>query len=97
MSRRARVTILPEQGFGAEGEEAHGVPPDAYLEYEVHLHRIINVTKHDSGGIVKRHLPPILQIIIHFTITSTSIGIPTAIPIAIPAAIAIPMRPFRRC
>jgi len=56
LGERARITILPEQGFGAEGDASRGVPPDAYLEYEVQLHRIIQVSKYDNGGIVMRHL-----------------------------------------
>ena len=57
-NERARVTILPEMGWGAAGDEDLGVPPDAYLEYEIHLVQIVSVTTHDNGGIVKRHLHP---------------------------------------
>lgn len=38
---RAKLTLLPEQGFGRLGSETLGVPPEAYLEYDIELHRVI--------------------------------------------------------
>ena len=36
---RARVTVKPKLGFGARGNEALGVPPNATLSYELTLHK----------------------------------------------------------
>ena len=56
-----KVYGLPEDRFYAtyfEGDEKLGVPPEAFLEYEVELIRIVRVEKFENGGIVKRHLYP---------------------------------------
>lgn len=56
VGERAKITVLPVEAYGAEGDESRGIPPDAYLEFEVTLHRIIPVNLYDSYGILKRTL-----------------------------------------
>jgi FKBP-type peptidyl-prolyl cis-trans isomerase len=53
---RAKITMLPDEGFGAAGDESLGVPPDAYLEFVIHLRRIIALDSYDKGAIVKREV-----------------------------------------
>ena len=57
LGEKARVTILPEQGYGAAGDE-EGSSAEAFLEYEVELIRIVRVEKFENGGIIGRHLYP---------------------------------------
>lgn len=53
---RVKLTVEPKQAFGEEGNEALGVPPDATLEYDLHMRRIVHVSEYDHGGIVMRRL-----------------------------------------
>ncbi len=53
---RAKITLEAEVAFGADGDDARGVPESAALVYEVHLLRVIPVTLHDGAAIVKRRL-----------------------------------------
>ena len=52
----AKISIMPEEGYGEDGNESLGIGPDAYLEFEITLVRIIPVSYYDNHGIVKRTL-----------------------------------------
>lgn len=41
---KSRLKLAPEYGFGADGSEEYGVPPDATVTYEVSYHPAITAT-----------------------------------------------------
>ena len=50
------LTLKPEVGYGVDGDATLGVPPNATLEFEVTLHRIIDTQAFASGSVFKRRL-----------------------------------------
>ncbi|KAL1499921.1 hypothetical protein AB1Y20_012603 [Prymnesium parvum] len=53
---KAKLMVQPQLGFGALGFPTLGVPPDAELEFTVHLINIIEVSLIGRGKISKRKL-----------------------------------------
>ena len=53
---RATVSVKSELAFGEAGDPSRGVPPNADVEYEVHLLRIYETSEMVEGRIRKRQL-----------------------------------------
>ena len=55
-TERALITIQAAKAFGEAGDPSKGVPPNSAVEYEMTLHRIIEISRYDEGRIVRRRM-----------------------------------------